>query len=52
MDKIKEIVQAIADGYSYEVIQFTPRLYYIKVENPKFKPDEGSDPFMVIEVVG
>jgi hypothetical protein len=52
VDNIKKALQAIKDGYEYQVIQFTPRLYYIKVENPKFKLDDGSDEFMVIEVVG
>jgi hypothetical protein len=42
-----DALRAIAEGHPATV---EPTLY-VKVENPKFMPDDGSDPFLVIDLV-
>lgn len=52
-DYIKKTLDAIADGYDWELIfvedvedSSNKDIYLIKVENPNFKEDNGENPFM------
>ena len=51
---IVETLGAIQGGYPWQVSQFDdPELgmrYFVQVENPRFKEDDGSDVYLVFEV--
>lgn len=44
--RLREALTAIAQGYPVEVSKDR----YIMVENPKHQPDDGSNPFLLIDV--
>lgn len=55
MTTVEKALKAIADGYTYRIQ--TPDFDtgwpsgFIAVDNPDFKEDNGSDPFLVIEYI-
>lgn len=53
-EELKKALQAIADGYKYEIVSHLDDHYgdshYVSVENPDFKEDDGSDKNLVFEV--
>lgn len=54
MYDVEKALKAIADGYSYRIQTPSQPDWphgYIAVDNPDFKEDDGSDPFVVIEYI-
>lgn len=51
---IKNALRAVEDGYSWSVSQFNdPELgmrYFVQVQNPRFREDDGSDVYLCFEV--
>lgn len=51
---ILDTINAIADGYHWNLIEYSGEndepFYVVRVENPTYKPDNGSDPYMAIHL--
>lgn len=51
---IFRVVENIADGYDWNLIEYSNEdddpFYVVRVENPDYKPDDGSDPYMAIHL--
>ena len=45
-----KILQAIRDGYSFNVHQYLPNVLHITVPNPTYQEDNGNDPNLVLIV--
>lgn len=45
LDRMKSALKLIAEGYFVQVKDDR----YVVIENPDFQPDDGSDPFIVID---
>jgi hypothetical protein len=50
VDDIKKCINAIACGEDYAVKEFGETMCLIVTNNPDFKPDDGSDPKLVIQM--
>lgn len=49
----KYILQLIAEGYLDEIFynhENMPFDRYVRVVNPKYRPDDGSDPYIVYDI--
>jgi hypothetical protein len=54
MSLVEKALKAIADGYDYRIQTPHPNHWptgFIAIDNPDFKEDDGSDPFLVIEYI-
>jgi hypothetical protein len=45
MEKLSKTLKAIAEGYKIQTLDDR----YILVENPDYRPDNGSDPYLLID---
>jgi hypothetical protein len=45
-EDINAALQAIADGYYWKIDDLANDMVFVEVENPKFQPDDGSDPYL------
>lgn len=53
---LEQALECIAQGYDYKLIHVNDFdgdvATFVKVENPFYKPDDGSDPYIVFTVLG
>ena len=47
---LSEILGGISNGYEYDIITLAEDKLLIKVENPDYREDDGSDLFKVVVV--
>lgn len=44
----EKVIQMIADGYPYRVFMYED-FSFMQIDNTDYKPDDGSDPFVIWE---
>jgi len=50
IEYIRKTLEAVADGYEYYINDHETSVFFLVVENPDFKEDDGSDPKLCIMI--
>jgi len=46
----KKAMQAVQEGYNWAILDHWDDGYYIRVDNPLFEEDNGSDPYLILHI--